>query len=321
MEIERIDISKSHEWDEFLAADYNMFYDKRFLCYNDIFKKNIKWHHLLFRDKNKIIAIIPGNEITDNEGKSYVSCDGVSFGGFLWRDKLKITDFIEAIGMFSEYLQSQKFKKCLIRNSPYIYHRNANEEYEYALILSGFNVTRYSITNIVDLKSFEFEKLKNPKKRSIQKSAKIIGIDLIEKNITEESLRDFYEILYANRELKHVKPTHSLEELVYLKNVLSERVKLFTASVNGQIAGICTLFLVKNDVVLNFYLAADEEHKKDRVSDYLLYKTIEWSKLNNFRLYDIGTSNVGNELLQGLFDFKKKFMADGFLRKSYTLNL
>ncbi|MGV8018873.1 MAG: GNAT family N-acetyltransferase [Ignavibacteria bacterium] len=102
---------------------------------------------------------------------------------------------------------------------------------------------------------------------------------------------------------------------------MSERVKLFTASVNGQIAGICTLFLVKNDVVLNFYLAADEEHKKDRVSDYLLYKTIEWSKLNNFRLYDIGTSNVGNELLQGLFDFKKKFMADGFLRKSYTLNL
>lgn len=81
------------------------------------------------------------------------------------------------------------------------------------------------------------------------------------------------------------------------------------------------MFLVKNDVVLNFYLAADEEHKKDRVSDYLLYNSIEWSKKNNFRLYDIGTSNIGNVLLQGLFDFKKKFMADGFLRKSYSINL
>ncbi len=321
MEIIKTDISKSAEWDDFLSHEYNMFYDKRFLCYNDVFEKNIKWHHLLFREKNKVVAIIPGNEVTDKGVKSYISCDGVSFGGFLWRDKLKITDFLEAISGFREYLASRGFARCLIRNSPYIYHRNANEEYEYALILSGFNVTRYSITNIVDLKSFEFEKLKNPKKRSIQKSAKIIAIDMIEDNITKDTLGDFYNILYSNRELKNVKPTHSLEELVYLKNVMKDRIKLFTAKIDGETAGICTLFLVKDDVVLNFYLAADEKHKKDRVSDYLLYKTIEWSKLNNFRLYDIGTSNVGNELLQGLFDFKKKFMADGFLRKSFTLNL
>lgn len=321
MEIIKTDISNSSEWNDFLNLDYNMFYDKRFLCYNDEFKKNITWHHLLFREKNKVVAIIPGNEVTDKGVKSYVSCDGVSFGGFLWRDKLKITDFIEAITKFKVYLAANGFKKCLIRNSPYIYHRNANEEYEYALILSGFNVTRYSITNIVDLKSFEFEKLKNPKKRSIQKSAKIIDIDMIEENVTKNSMKDFYDILYSNRELKNVKPTHTLEELVYLKNVLRDRIKLFTARIGDDIVGICTLFLVKDDVVLNFYLAADEEHKKDRVSDYLLYKTIEWSKLNNFRLYDIGTSNVGNELLQGLFDFKKKFMADGFLRKSFTLNI
>ncbi|MCE1163959.1 MAG: GNAT family N-acetyltransferase [Bacteroidetes bacterium] len=321
MEIIKTDISNSAEWNEFLYPDYNMFYDKRFLCYNDVFKKNIEWHHLLFREKNKVMAILPGNEITDNGEKVYVSCDGVSFGGFLWHDKIKITDFISILTGLRDYLAAQGFKKCLLRNPPYIYSRNANEEYDYALILSGFSVTRYSITNIVDLKSFEFEKLKNPKKRSIQKSAKHIDIDFIEDNVTKETLSDFYNILYSNRELKNVKPTHSLEELVYLKSVLKDRIKFFTAKIKGEIVGICTLFLVKDDVVLNFYLAADEEHKKDRVSDYLLYKTIEWSKLNNFRLYDIGTSNVGNELLQGLFDFKKKFMADGFLRKSYTLNL
>ncbi|MDD5360754.1 MAG: GNAT family N-acetyltransferase [Ignavibacteria bacterium] len=321
MEIEKTDISKNSDWEDFLNTDYNMFYDKRFLCYNDEFGKNIKWHHLLFRERNKVIAILPGNEIQNETDKTFVSCDGVSFGGFLWRDKLKIMDFLNVIEKFKSYLSSNGFNKCLIRNSPYIYQKNANEEYEYALILSGFNVSRYSITNIVDLNNFEFEKLKNPKKRSIQKSAKMISIDLMEENINEDTLREFYDILYSNRELKHVRPTHTLEELVYLKNVLKYRIKLFTAKIENKVVGICTLFLVKDDVVLNFYLAADEEHKKDRVSDYLLYKTIEWSKLNNYRLYDIGTSNVGNELLQGLFDFKKKFMADGFLRKSYTLNL
>jgi lipid II:glycine glycyltransferase (peptidoglycan interpeptide bridge formation enzyme) len=112
-----------------------------------------------------------------------------------------------------------------------------------------------------------------------------------------------------------------LQELVFLKNNLPERIILFSAKIDRKVVGVCTLFLVKNDVVLNFYLAADEEHKKDRVSDYLLYSSIEWSKKNKYRLYDIGTSSVGNVLLQGLFDFKKKFMADGFLRKSYSINL
>jgi lipid II:glycine glycyltransferase (peptidoglycan interpeptide bridge formation enzyme) len=245
----------------------------------------------------------------------------VSFGGFIWSDRVKIAQMIDIISEFKKYLLGNGFAKCIIRNPPCLYQSKVNEEYEYAMLLEGFHVNKYAITNIIDLNLFEFEKLKNPKKRSIQKSAINIQVDLIENNVTDRSLKEFYDILHNNRELKNVTPTHSMSELVFLKNNLPERIKLFSAKIDRKIVGVCTLFLVKNDVVLNFYLAADEVHKKDRVSDYLLYNSIEWSKKNKFRLYDIGTSNVGNVLLQGLFDFKKKFMADGFLRKSYSINL
>lgn len=321
MEIIKVDIAKSTEWREFLSQNYSMFYDNRFLEYNDVFLKGIVWHHLVFKDKNKILAILNGNERYDKEGKVYVSCDGVSFGGFIWNEKIRIADMMDIIRIFKNYLVHNDFKKCIIRNSPNLYQPHANEEYEYSLLVEGFNVNKYAITNIIDLNLFEFEKLKNSKKRSIQKSALNIEVELIENMITERSLNEFYNILLNNRELKNVVPTHSLMELVYLKNNLPERIKLFSAKIDNKIVGICTLFLVKKDVVLNFYLAADEEHKKDRVSDYLLYSSIEWSKKQNFRLYDIGTSCVDNKLLQGLFDFKKKFMADGFLRKSYSINL
>lgn len=321
MEIIKADIAKSNDWREFLSLNYNMFYDNKFLEYNDVFLKGNVWHHLIFKDKNKTLAILNGNERIDKDGKVYVSCDGVSFGGFIWNEKIRIADMMDIIRMFKNYLVHNDFNKCVIRNSPNLYQSNANEEYEYSLLAEGFNVNKYAITNIIDLNQFEFEKLKNSKKRSIQKSALNIEVELIENLITERSLKEFYNILLNNRELKNVVPTHSLSELVYLKNNLPERIKLFSAKIDNKIVGICTLFLVKKDVVLNFYLAADEEHKKDRVSDYLLYSSIEWSKKQNFRLYDIGTSCVGNTLLQGLFDFKKKFMADGFLRKSYSINL
>ncbi len=321
MDINRVDISANKEWNDFLKENYNMFYDYKFISYNDVFEKGIIWHNISVKDKNKTVAIINGCERIREEGKTFISCDGVSFGGFLWSEKMRISDYLQTIKYFRQYLKNNGFKHCILRNAPFIYDANVYEEYEYSLILEGFSVSKYSITNIIDLKNFEFEKLTNPKKRSIQKSENIIDVEIIEEGISEKGLKEYYNILLKNRELKNVKPTHTLKELVYLKNNLNDKIKFFSASINGELAGICILFIIKNDVVLNFYLAADEEHKKFRVSDYLLYKTIDWAKELGYRIYDIGTSNVGNTLLTGLFDFKKKFMANGFLRKTYSTSL
>lgn len=319
MDIHKVEISNNREWNEILNMDYNMFYDNKFISYNDHFGKNINWHHLVFRgkDKNKTIAILNGCEKIRNGKKLYASCDGVSFGGFHWRDKLNVVDYMEVIASFKEYLKKNNFDSCILRNQPMLYLKNPNEEYDYALINQGFIISNNSITNIISLNEFEFEKLTNPKKRAIQKSEKNIEIKMIESNINSESLKNYYGVLFRNRQSKNVTPTHTLEELVYLKNKLPDRIIFFSALINGEIAGVCILFLVKNDVVLNFYLATDENFKKDRVADFLLYKSIEWAKNCNFRLYDIGTSNVGVNFLEGLFEFKKKFMANGFLRKTF----
>ncbi|MFA5403724.1 MAG: hypothetical protein WC358_02205 [Ignavibacteria bacterium] len=321
MEINKVEISNNKDWFELLHSDYNMFYDYRFISYNNVFNKGINWHHLTFKDKNKTIAILNGCEKNINGKKIYISCDGVSFGGFLWRDKLNVVDYINTVSNFKEYLKRNDFSICKIRNQPFLYQKHFfNEEYEYSLINQGFIISNHSITNIINLKEFEFEKLTNPKKRAIQKSEKNIVIDILEKNINLAFLKPYYDVLYRNRQLKNVIPTHTLEELVYLKNNLPERIIMFSAMVNDIIAGICILFLVKNDVVLNFYLATDENYKKERVADFLLYKSIEWAKKSNLHYYDIGTSNVGKNLLEGLFEFKKKFMANGFLRKTFEFD-
>lgn len=323
MDIQKVKIPGNRGWSELLYNDYNMFYDDRFISYNDVFEKNIQWHHLLFKDteKNKFLAILNGCEKIRDGKKIYISCDGVSFGGFLWRDRLNVVDYINTLKSFKEYLKNNGFDKCIIRNPPFLYERHPNEEYEYSLINEGFIISSHSITNIISLNEFEFEKLTNPKKRAIQKSEKNIEIKMLDENIDTEFLKAYYDVLFRNRQKKNVRPTHSLEELVYLKQNLPDRIILFSAEIENTIAGVCILFLIKNDVVLNFYLATDDNFKKDRVADFLLYKSIEWAKDSEYRLYDIGTSNVGNNFLEGLFEFKKKFMANGFLRKTFELNI
>lgn len=321
--IRSTDIENDIEWKEFLRNQYNLFFDHRFNSYNNVFGKNIKWHHLKFRDADsrKILALIIGCEKNINGSSTYLSCDGVSFGGFLWKKKLDLLNYLEIINSFKKYLTKINLLSCVIKNPPFLYNKMPNEETEYSLIRSGFKVTNLSISNIIDLNEFEFKKISETKKRSIKKSSDNIEVRIIEGMIDENIFREFYKILLENRELKNVNPTHSMEELIYLKNQLNNEIILFTAEIGGELAAVCILFCINNDMILNFYLAGDDKYKADAVSEYILYKSIQWSKDNGYKYYDIGTSDINGKLIDGLFAFKKKFLANGYLRKTFELTL
>nr|MBC8490151.1 hypothetical protein [Bacteroidota bacterium] len=124
IQVIKSDIENDLEWNEFLRNQYNIFYDHKFLSYNDRFSKRINWHHLKFKteNKNKTIAIINGCEDFENGWKTFVSCKGVSFGGFLWKKKSDVIDYIEIISAFKKYLRDFDFKHCRIHAFPYLYY-------------------------------------------------------------------------------------------------------------------------------------------------------------------------------------------------------
>jgi hypothetical protein len=322
IEVVKSDIENDIEWKEFLRNQYNLFYDHEFLSYNDRFSKGIKWHHLKFKikNKNKTIAIMNGCEEYEGDQKIFTSCKGASFGGFLWKKKSDVIDYIKVINAFKKYLKDLNFSHCQLNTFPYLYYAMANEENEYALLQEGFRITRNSITNIVDLNSFDFKNISETKKRAIKKSINKIDVEIIKDSISNNSFCEYYEVLLNDRNLKSVRPTHSLEELVHLINNLKDQIILFSAKIDNKIVGICILFEINKSVMLNFYLATDNEYNKEGVSEFILFKSIDWAKQNNYRLYDIGTSDVNNKLSEGLFAFKKRFLANGFLRKTFEID-
>lgn len=316
-------IETNIEWKEFLRNQYNLFFDYKFISYNDVFKKNIKWHHLKFNDSdtNKVLAVMIGCEKVIENKLVYISSDGVSFGGFLWKKKTDLINYLDVISSFKNYLSENKFSYCIIRNPPFLYNKMINEETEYAFLKSGFENTNISISNIICLEEFEYKKISETKKRAIKKSSKDITVKIMNDNPDKNSFSGFYNLLLENRELKNVSPTHSFDELFYLKNHLGDDIILFSAFIKETLVAICVLFCINKDMILNFYLAGDDKFKTDGVSEYILFKSIEWSKENGYKYYDIGTSDTNGKLIAGLFAFKKKFLANGFLRKTFELKI
>lgn len=317
------DIASDIEWLEFLRNQYNIFFDSNFLVYNNKFGKNIKWHHLKFKDteSNKILAIMIGCEKEINGQNTYVSSDGVSFGGFLWKKRGDVIDYLQIIDAYKEYLRKNNFQKAVLRCFPFLYNQIPNEENEYALIHEGFNISFYAITNIIDLDDFEFKNISDSKKRSINKSKSKISINLIEGFETKDAFLEYYNVLLNDRDLKDVLPTHNQDELFFLHKQFPSHIKFFSAEIDGKTTGICILFCINSRIVLNFYLAQDENYKEFGVAEYILFESIQWAKNNGYKYYDIGTSNIGNKLSEGLFAFKKRFLANGYLRKTFEINL
>lgn len=321
LEVVHSNIDTDIEWKEFVRNQYNIFYDDKFLKYHDVFGKKINWHHLKIKikDTNRVYALITG--CIDEEANTFISCRGVSFGGFLWKNKINVVEYLQILSAFKEYMISKGIKKCSLTVPPFVYLTSRNEENDYALFKSGFNVKDVSITNIIDLEDFNHNKISyTVYKQVVKQHSDEIVYEMIE-NIEPDGLVEFYDLLKRDRELKGAVPTHSREELIYLKNNLPENIKIFQAKINGDLAGICVLFVINKSIILNFYLAAAEKYKDTTVMKNLLLHTIEWSAENSYEFYDIGTSDVNGKLLEGLFKFKKRFSAHGYLRKNFEINI
>ncbi len=75
------------------------------------------------------------------------------------------------------------------------------------------------------------------------------------------------------------------------------------------------LFIINPRVVLNFYLAQNEEAKEYRIANYLILKSLLWAQREGFQYYDFGTSILDGEINFGLLRFKEGFGARSYLRR------
>jgi len=308
----------SGEWDSFVSKANNgtIFHERKFLAYHP--EGRFVDHSLVLKKDGKLKALFPAVDINEGGVRSLVSHQGSSYGGILSERDMHFRDSYEYVESVIDHAKEQGFNRIQMTLPPAIYQARVSNYLDFALIKHGFSYKKRDVSSILTIESKPEENLAlfKPTHRTAVRKA-------IKQNVIIQESQDwdsFYEILDKNLKIRHdVKPTHTLAEIVKLKKIYPDRIRLFGAYWEGQMVAGVVNFSVNKDVVLAFYISHRESFQHLRAVNYLFYEIIKWCQENSFKYLDFGIFTVNMEPNFGLGRFKENFGASGVFRDTFEL--
>lgn len=308
--IEKYNAKYNSVWDDFVSSSRN----GTFLFYRDY----MEYHSDRFQDCSlmifegkKLLALLPANV---SESIFYTH-QGLTYGGLILSQETKAPQTLEIINTLVEYLKEKNITKIIYKAIPYIYHSYPSEDDLYALFRNNATLLSRAISSVVDQSNqLGYAKLR---KRQMKKAAKL-DLSIIE----SDALAEFWTILEYNLRNNHQAiPTHSLEEIVYLRKKFPDNIRLFCTLIESRILAGCLVF--ETDIVAHIqYISASEEGKEVGALD-LLFDSLINSIFKNKRYFDFGisTEDNGSFLNNGLISQKEGFGARGVVYDTYQIEL
>jgi hypothetical protein len=301
-------------WDKFVLSSNNgtIFHLQRFFDYHR--KDRFKWHHLLFLENDHIIAVLPGAVM----GTTFESPIGASYGSFVTRD-LEFAPTLEIVDLFSDYCRHNSVERTLLTPPPFIYQQRISQHIDYALAYRGFAYDKHYISHAIKLGQTDFvSSFQSTARRYIHKYLRERPLDI---RISED-FEAFYPILVENKSRHDVKPTHTLDELLRLKNLFPEEIVLFLVRHEGKPIAGSVMFSANKQVTICFYNMLLYEYEKYNPIHAVMYEVVKWATEKGFSWIDIGVSQdtkASNQMTpsMNLINFKEKFSARGILRSTF----
>lgn len=286
-------------WNEFVAKAKNatFLFDRDFMEYhNDRFDD---FSLMVYKDE-VLIAVLPANK----NGVGVYSHHGLTYGGIVVKNGIRMPDFTAAFKAILVYLNSQGIQELMIKEIPSFYTEQFSDEIKYLAFIMNAEVIRKDVCSVIRLdRPFTLSKsvkrdINSTRKRELEIEREG-NMDIFWKNILEPNLmRKFGK-----------KPVHSIEEIQLLKKRFPNNIFQFNVLEDQKVIAGTTLF-VTNQVVHAQYISIDHVVEKTGVLDFLYSALIE--EYSNDKLYfDFGISNEneGRNINQGLLFWKEKFGA------------
>lgn len=320
MTIKQFKYSFDEQWDLMVlnANNGTLFHTRKFLSYHP--PGRFTDHSLIFNKNNQPYILFPAAE-KEIDGKRFlVSHPGTSYGSFIVPEDISFADSYDIVESLIEYAKAQKFDGIRLTPPPTIYNRRLSNYIDFSLLQHGFRYLRREISSILFLEDTieqNLDKFKPSHKRAVRKAIKE-GVVVRESDKFDE----FYSILQNNLKIRHnVTPTHTLDELLKLKELFPNDVKLFGAFLGDKMVAGVVNFICTKDVVLAFYISHDEKYQETRALNLLFYSIFDWAITNNFKVFDFGIFTVNEEPNFGLARFKENFGASGMFRDTFEIIL
>ncbi len=319
IKIEKFTPDFEKDWDKYIreADNGTLFHTRKFLSYHP--KGRFIDHSLILKSANKVKALFPAIEMELDKDKTLISHRGSSFGGFVYHD-LGMKEAFSITESLKEYARQNDFSRIIITTPPLVYMARYSNYFDFAFLQNGFRYMKREISSVVQLSGKEenvFDLFRAEARTATRKSIKS-GVEV---QISDD-YEAYYEILKHNLRMRHdVAPTHSLDELIKLKNMFPEKIQLWGAYLDKKmIAGVVN-FICNENVVLAFYISDDKTYQAYRPVNQLFYHIFKWSLRENFHFYDFGIFTVNMEPNWGLGKFKESFGARGLFRDTFEILL
>ncbi|NOX19288.1 MAG: GNAT family N-acetyltransferase [Chlorobi bacterium] len=305
------------EWDKFVLASNNgtMFHMQKFFDYHEPGK--FSFNHLMVVDKGNIAALLPGAVVNG----VFESPIGASYGSIVVKD-ISFKKTMEIVSAILDYGKRQGYKGFMLTSAPMIYEEYQNQSLDFAMLWQGFQFELHYISSAIKLDPNRdiIERCKPTTRRNIRKSLKNPDIR-VEIN---ERYDEFYPILLDNKSRHNVKPTHSYEDLLKLKELLPDYLKLFMVYYKDKPIAGSLMFYPNKQIALCFYNMLLYDYAQFKPIQRVMYEVIKDSTERGFTYVDIGVSQdtkADNPMTpsMSLIDFKEKFDAKTIMRNTFAI--
>tara|TARA_B100001057_G_C22733881_1_gene904965 strand:- start:65 stop:1048 length:984 start_codon:yes stop_codon:yes gene_type:complete len=303
-----------NQWNKLVEISNNgtIFHSLEFLNYHK--KKFIdQEHNLIFLKGEALFAVLPAVKI-DNK---LVSHFRASFGGIVTKKDVNLSESEQIVEALINYLIVHKFTSASLVLTPNHLCKSNNENLEYSLLRNGFNNIQSDLFNAINLTT-SYKEIWD--KRYLSRNRNTLRKVFNQFSLHSDcSLEEFYPILEQDKLRHQSQPTHSFDELEYLKRKFPQNIWFDIARMttgNGSV-GIC-YFRLNEKSLITFYMAQTDQalgmNGKNILIDFGIKKAIK----NGYKVLDFGGSTVGYKIKNpGVAKFKESFGAKGALRKKY----
>ncbi len=319
MEIIRYTDEWKEKWDQFVLESNNgtMFHLQKFLDYH--IPGKFKFDHLIFLEKGNIVAVLPGSL---NNGL-FESPIGASYGSIVTKN-ITFAKAMEIVSTLLDYGKKTGIKEFMLTAAPMIYESYPNQSLDFAMLWQGFTYKIHYISSAIKLDRERdiLERFSPTIRRNIRKTFRDFNL-VVEIN---ERYDEFYPILLKNKARHNVKPTHSYDDLLRLKELLPDRLKLFMVYYKDIPIGGSLMFYPNKYVALCFYNMLLYEYSQYKPIQRVMYEVVKDSTERGFRYVDIGVSQdtkAENPMTpsMSLIEFKEKFDARTIMRNTLYIKL
>jgi len=319
MEIIRYSEEWKERWDKFVLQSNNgtMFHLQKFFDYHKPGK--FQFNHLIFIRNGNIAALLPG-AIRNGVFESPI---GASYGSVVTGD-IKFEEAMEIVSTLLEWGKKEGIKEFVLTPAPMIYEKWQNQNLDFAMLWLGFRYSLHYISSAIKLDPLSdiIQRCSPTIRRNIRMSLKNPDIR-VEIN---ERYDEFYPILLENKARHNVKPTHSLEDLIKLTELLPDNLKLFMVYYKDKPIAGSSMFFANSTVAICFYNMLLYEYEHLKPIQRVMYEVIKYCTENGYNYVDIGVSQdtkADNPMTpsRNLIAFKEKFDAKTIMRNTLSIKL